>query len=90
MAWCFLQAMRPSDTSRPHQVLAQIVNSALAVGEYGGWEQRGYQTTSLQLITASLLLEKILLSLYETSNWNSINELASNWWLQELLLGVAP
>jgi hypothetical protein len=88
-AWCFLKSLSPSETSHPHQVLVQVVNSALAVGEYDGWEQRGYQTTSLQLITASLFIEKILLSLYEAQSWNSTTELASNWWLQKML-GAKP
>jgi hypothetical protein len=88
-AWCFLKSLSPSETSQPHQVLAQVVTSALAVGEYEGWEQRGYQTTSLQLITASLFIEKVLLSLYEAQAWNSPAELASNWWLR-MILGVKP
>lgn len=89
VAWPFLQTLRPDDSAAPHPLLVATVKAALNVGQYGGWEQRGYQTTSMQLITAALLLEKLLLSLFEIQSWNSIPELASNWWLQQML-GAKP
>jgi len=81
--------LAPDDSAAPHPLLVATVKAALNVGQYGGWEQRGYQTTSMQLITAALLLEKLLLSLFEIQSWNSIPELASNWWLQQML-GAKP
>ena len=89
VAWPFLQTLRPDDSAAPHPLLVAMVTAALNVGKYGGWEKRGYLTTAMQVITASLFVEKILLSLYELQAWNSPTELAANWWLQELL-GAKP
>jgi hypothetical protein len=67
VAWMLILQMRaPVAFGKPaHPWLGDYVGRALLVGDSEGWEARGFVTCAARLIACSMLMEKILLTLFE-------------------------
>ena len=89
VAWVFLLTIR-APICRGHVAhpwLARFVAEAMKTGESEGWEDRGFVVCSARLIEAVMLLEKLLLTLFEMQASGVMSD-AENWWVRELLMRV--
>ena len=89
-AWVLILNLRPpACKGKPvHPWLNDFVNEAMGVGEMAGWEARGFTTSATKLIACSMLLEKILLTLFQMQSHGTHEAMSGqyNCWIRELLM----